>query len=118
MKRSFFLFLTLLIITMLFCSCTQSAVTDKADELRINSWSGNGEYSTKVFLSFDGSKASFNVQSMGGAKTSFYGDCFINDNKIRLTDNRLKKSFEFNYDIEGDKMTLTYSGGTINLHKD
>ena len=118
MKKSYFLFLPLLILTMIFCSCTQPAITDKTDELRVNSWSGTGEYSTKVFLSFNGTNASFDVQSMGGAKTSFYGDCVVDDSKIRLTDSRLKKSFEFDYDIQGNKMTLTYDGGTINLEKD
>ena len=118
MKKSCFFFLPLLIFPMMLCSCTQPAINSKSDELRINSWSGSGEYSTKVFLSFDGTRARFNVQSMGGAKTSFYGDCIVDDEKIRLTDSRLKKSFVFSYDIEGDNMTLTYNGGTIKLHKD
>ena len=54
---------------------------------------------------------------MGGAETRFYGDCEVGDSKIYLTDSRLKKSLEFDYEIEGDKMTLSYDGGTINLVK-
>lgn len=118
MKKSFFLFFPLLIFTMLFCSCTQRTIIDKPDEVMINSWSGSGKYSTTVFLSFDGTRASLDIHSMGGAKTRFYGDCVVDDRKIRLTDSHLKKSFEFDYDIKGDEMTLSYNGGTINLHKE
>lgn len=118
MKKSVFMFFPLLILTLLLCACTQQSVTSKEDELKINSWSGSGEYCTTVFLSFDGTKANFDIHSMGGATTSLYGDCVVDEDKILLTDSRLKKSLEFNYEIEGDKMTLTYNGGTINLNKD
>lgn len=117
MKKSVFLFLPILIFTMILCSCTQKSIVSKQDEVKVNSWSGNGEYCTTVFLSFDGTTADFDIQSMGGAKTSLHGDCVVDDEKIRLTDSRLKKSLEFNYEIEGDKMTLTYDGGTINLSR-
>ena len=118
MKKSLLLFLPLLLFTMLFCSCTQKAVNNQADELRINSWSGKGEYSTTVHLSFEGSKASFDIHSMGGADTRLYGDCVIDEDKIMLTDSRLKNSLEFDYEIKGNEVTLSYDGGTIYLNKD
>lgn len=118
MKKFVFMFLPLLISTILLCSCTQRSVTSQEDEVKINSWSGNGEYCTTVFLSFDGTKANFDIHSMGGATTSLHGDCVVDEKKILLTDSRLKKSLEFDYEIEGDKMQLTYNGGTINLNKD
>lgn len=118
MKKSILLFLPLLIITVLLCSCTQPSIQSAKDELKANSWSGSGEYSTTVFLSFDGTKANLDIQSMGGAETKLSGDCIVDDEKILLTDSRLKKSLEFKYQIDGNKMTLTYNDGTMNLEKD
>lgn len=117
LKTPAFWFFPLLCLTLFLCSCTDRAVNTAEDELKVYSWSGNGEYSTTVFLSFNDTKASLDIHSMGGAETRFYGDCEVDDSTIRLTDSRLNKSFEFDYEIEGDKMTLSYDGGTINLVK-
>ena len=97
LKKTSFWFLPVLAFTLLLCSCTQRAIGSQADELRVNSWSGSGEYSTTIHLSFDGTKASFDIHSMGG---------------------RLKKSLEFDYELSGDEVKLSYDGGTINLNKD
>lgn len=118
MKKLIILFLPIITLTVILCACTQRAVNSKQDELKVNSWKGIGEYSTTVSLKFKGTKANFDIQSMGGAKTSLCGDCIVDENKILLTDSHLKKSIEFYYKIDGDKMTLTYKGGTINLNKD
>ncbi len=117
LKTPAFWFFPVLCLTLLLCSCTQRAVSTPEDELKVNSWKGSGEYCTTVYLSFNETKASLDIHSMGGAETRFYGDCEVGDSKIYLTDSRLKKSLEFDYEIEGDKMTLSYDGGTINLVK-
>ncbi len=118
LKKTSFWFLPVLAFTLLLCSCTQRAIGSQADELRVNSWSGSGEYSTTIHLSFDGTKASFDIHSMGGADTRLYGDCLVDDHTILLTDSRLKKSLEFDYELSGDEVKLSYDGGTINLNKD
>ena len=108
LKKTSFWFLPVLAFTLLLCSCTQRAIGSQADELRVNSWSGSGEYST----------TSFDIHSMGGADTRLYGDCLVDDHTILLTDSRLKKSLEFDYELSGDEVKLSYDGGTINLNKD
>ena len=102
-------------LSFMCCSCTQ-VIVNSADEIRLNKWSAETEYDKVITLDFNGDKGVFKVNSRDKkASLTISGLCIIDADKIAIFNEADNENYIFSYKLKGDKLTLKYSGGKLNL---
>ena len=101
---------------LLLCGCVPVADTP-ADELRQYSWSTSTEYGCEAALSFDGLRAGLDVKK-AGLSMEISGVYALTDDKLTIFDEEGGESLTFGYKLYGDRVELSFEGGTLSLEKD
>lgn len=105
----------LLFTALLLTSCTRVTL-DKADEIRMNTWSAELENGSVVTLSFQDDNAEFKINGKDkDARADLKGLCVIDDKKILIYNQSESESYFFDYKIKNNTLILNYNGGSMIL---
>lgn len=107
-----------ILILSLLCGCTPAPPTNSVDELTSNSWilyDGDNNKSGKLVFS-DG-HVIFNAD-IGEEKDFKLDEEYIADNTIISVISENYGTFNINYTISGNSLTLSYLGKEITLKKE
>lgn len=102
-------------ITMMLCGCRRT-VDSPADEIVLYEWRSELDNGNTVSLSFSDDRAAVTAVN-DSFKLSVSGYCAVYDDRFIISDTRTKDNYTFYYRLYGDRVELTYDGGTISVDK-
>lgn len=97
-------------------ACVPSVSTPK-DEIRLYSWDAEFENEKSASLTFDDTNAYLNV-TCEAFDLNIGGLCVLTDGSLSICDDATLASYTFSYVLYGDRVELSFDGGTISLFKD
>ena len=103
------------IICFIFCSCTADT-SGESYELTSESWHGVLKGGAEVSLSFSDNTAKLTLKS-GEDEITIDGLYVIDENSFIIFNQEFKQSYNFDYTVSGDKLTLGYCGNQIEIEK-
>ena len=103
------------IICFIFCSCTADT-SGESYELTSENWHGVLKGGAEVSLSFSDNTAKLTLKS-GEDEITIDGLYVIDENSFIIFNQEFKQSYNFDYTVSGDKLTLSYCGNQIEIEK-
>lgn len=98
-----------------FCSCTADT-SGESYELTSENWHGVLKGGAEVSLSFSDNTAKLTLKS-GEDEITIDGLYVIDENSFIIFNQEFKQSYNFDYTVSGDKLTLGYCGNQIEIEK-
>ena len=111
MKKGVAAFFICLIFILCGCSGSTSGC---AAELTERSWHAKLDGGGEAHLGFCGERAELTV-SDGGERQIIEGDFIADESAFVIFDKSVCRNYSFTYVPHGDKLELTFDGGTIEL---
>ena len=103
-------------IVLTLTSCGKQVINCNADEIKLFSWSFNGEQGLSANLEFENDNAVLTIDN-NDKHCTIGGLCIIGENSLLIADNSLQKDFLFDYKLSGTELTLFYDEKEINFKK-
>ncbi len=116
MRGKLLVVLTAIGLCFLLSSC-RTVVNSPADEIRLFNWSAALDNGSTATLRFKDTNAYLTVENED-VSLDIGGLCLLGDEKLTICDSATSVSFPFSYRLYGDRIELTWNGGTITLDKE
>ena len=107
--------LTIFCVLLALSACSRT-VLSPSDELVMNRWGTVTENGNQIDLRFDEDVAALTAHSDSFSLT-IRGIYDADDASLPITDEGTHLSYRFTYVLYGDRIELTYGGGTLSLGK-
>ena len=111
MKKAVGLFF--ICVIFIFCGCSKSASGSVA-ELTQRRWSAKLEGGGEASLSFSGDRAEL-IMSSGDEREVIEGEYIADESAFVIFDKPICRNYSFTYVPHGEKLELTFEGGTIEM---
>ena len=102
-------------VCLVLSGCTPT-VNGPRDEIRLYDWVGEFDNGNTAQLCFYDSDAAFTVENSDDS-LDIVGLCSLTDDSIVIIDSSDDVSYEFDYELHGDSVELSYHGDTVTLEK-
>lgn len=111
------LLLFLLSVMCLSLSACVPVADTPADEFRQYDWSAETNGECEISLSFDELHATLTLEKKD-VSLKISGICALTDHKLTIFDEESANGQTFDYKLYGDRVELSFEGGTLELFKE